>query len=121
MILAAEYPLLEILATMVVFFLWLTWIWLVVIVLSDVFGRSDLSGWGKAGWVLFVIFLPFLGMLWYVGSHGKEMGERRIAAAGGRGRAAGAADEIAQAKGLLDSGAITEAEYSQLKVKALAT
>ena len=119
MMLAAEYPLLEILATMVVFFLWVTWIWLVVIVLSDVFGRSDLSGWGKAGWVLFVIFLPFIGMLCYIGSHGKEMGERRLAAAtaGGGG---GATSQIAQAKQLLDSGAISEAEYAQLKAKALA-
>jgi Phospholipase_D-nuclease N-terminal len=117
MILAADYPLLEILATVVFFFLWVCWFWTLVVVLSDVFGRSDLSGGGKAGWTLFVIFLPFLGVLVYLIAHGGEMGERsaRRASAGG-----GAAGQIAEAKRLLDTGAIDAAEYEQLKSAALA-
>ena len=66
MIIAADYPLLEILATMAFFFLWVTWVWTLVVVLSDVFGRSDLSGWAKAGWTLLVIFLPLIGVLVYM-------------------------------------------------------
>jgi Short C-terminal domain/Phospholipase_D-nuclease N-terminal len=127
MILAADYPFMDILWTMVIFFCWVAWIWILVIVLSDVFGRDDLSGWGKAGWTVFMLVLPFLGVLIYLIAHGSELGERRMGraeAAYGRHAAPaggdGAAGQIADAKRLLDSGAISQAEFEQLKAKALA-
>ena len=130
MTLAADYPFLDVFWTMVIFFCWVAWIWILILVLSDVFGRDDLSGWGKAGWTLFVVVLPFLGVLIYLIAHGSNMGERRMhrfdaeyeARHGGRAPAAGddAASQIADAKRLLDSGAITQAEFDQLKAKALA-
>ena len=64
--LVADYPLLEVTWSMFIFFAWVIWIWLLIMVLADVFGRRDLSGWGKAGWTLFVIFLPLLGVLTYM-------------------------------------------------------
>jgi hypothetical protein len=130
MILAADYPFMDILWTMVIFFCWVAWIWTLVIVLSDVFGRDDLSGWGKAGWTIFMLVLPFLGVLIYLIAHGSALGERRMRRVdanyeglhGGRASAPGngAAGQIADAKRLLDSGAITQAEFDQLKAKALA-
>jgi hypothetical protein len=61
-----NYPFLDVVWTMFIFFAWVIWIWLLIMVLADVFGRRDLSGWGKAGWTLFVIFLPLLGVLTYM-------------------------------------------------------
>ena len=130
--LAADYPFLEIVWTMIIFFAWVAWIWTLVMVLSDVFRRDDLSGWGKGGWTLVLILVPFLGVLIYLIAHGQDMGERRLketeqamararehyaamAPAGG-----GAVSQIEEAKRLLDSGAIDAAEYAQLKAKALA-
>jgi putative oligomerization/nucleic acid binding protein/phospholipase D-like protein len=134
MILASDYPFLDVLWTMLVFFGWVIWFWLLIVVFSDVFRRSDLSGWGKAGWVVLTIILPFVGVLIYLIAHGKDMGERRaqdiqaqqsqldqhIRSVAGGGGGNGAAAEIAHAKSLLDSGAINQAEYEQLKAKALA-
>jgi hypothetical protein len=127
---AADYPFLEIFWTMILFFAWVAWIWTLVMVLSDVF-RADRSGWAKAGWTLFVIVVPFLGVLTYLIAHGTEMGERRAqdlgiaydranGRNGGTSAGGGAASEIAEAKRLLDSGAIDAAEFAQLKSKALA-
>ena len=134
MVLAADYPFLDILGTMLIFFAWVIWFWILIRVLVDVFRRHDLSGWGKAGWTFFMIIVPFLGVLIYLIAHGKDMGQRDIeqykaqqaqfdqyvrsvATDGGEG---GAAAEIAKAKSLLDSGAITQAEFDSLKAKALA-
>jgi hypothetical protein len=108
------------------------WFWLLIRVFVDVFRRHDLSGWGKAGWTLLVIVLPFLGVLIYLIANGQEMGQRdvdvaratqaqvdqRIRSVAGSG-SDGAAAEIAKAKSLLDSGAITRDEYESLKSKAL--
>ena len=119
---ASDYPFLDIFWTMIIFFCWVIWIWILITVLMDVFGRADLSGWGKAGWTVFVIVLPFLGVLIYLIAHGKDMGERRMAEAQARmprPSGAGGAGEIAQAKQLLDSGAISQAEFDQLKAQAL--
>jgi hypothetical protein len=128
--LAADYPFLDVFWTMVIFFCWVAWIWILVLVLSDVFGRDDLSGWGKAGWTLFVVVLPFLGVLIYLIAQGSNMGERRmhrfdaqyeaLHRGEARGGGDGATSQIADAKRLLDSGAITQAEFDQLKAKALA-
>jgi Short C-terminal domain/Phospholipase_D-nuclease N-terminal len=115
-----------------VFFAWVLFFWLLFIVFGDLFRRHDISGWAKAGWTVFVILLPFLGILVYVIAYGKGMGERRaqdvqqaqtqmdtyvrsVAASGD------SAGQIAKAKELLDSGAISQAEFDQLKAKALAS
>ena len=127
---AADYPFLDVLWTMIIFFCWVAWIWLLILIFSDLF-RRDISGWAKAGWVAFLIILPFLGTLIYLIAEGKQMTERRIrdaqvsqanfddyvrqVAADG-----GSAGEIQRAKELLESGAITQAEFEQLKAKALA-
>jgi hypothetical protein len=131
MYLAADYPFMDILWTMFVFFAWVIWFWLLITVFSDLFRRHDTSGWGKAAWSLFVIVLPYIGVFAYLISQGKEMAERRSAemqasrasfddyvrdvAANG-----GATGQIAKAKELLDSGAIDAAEFEQLKRTALA-
>jgi Short C-terminal domain/Phospholipase_D-nuclease N-terminal len=127
---AADYPFLDVLWTMIIFFCWVAWIWLLILVFSDLF-RRDISGWAKAAWCVFLIILPFLGVLIYLIAEGKEMTARRVkdaqvsqanfdqyvrqVAADG-----GSAGEIAKAKELLDSGAITAQEFEQLKAKALA-
>jgi hypothetical protein len=125
MVFAADYPFLDIFWTMILFFSWAIWIWTVVIVLSDVFVRHDLSGWAKAAWVVFIIVLPFLGVLIYVVGNGPTMAQRRIensrtAPAAAHHGGGGAAGEIEKAKQLLDSGHITQAEFESLKAKALA-
>ena len=131
MVFAADYPFLDILWTMLVFFGWVIWFWLLIIVFSDLFSRHDISGWGKAGWIVLVVVLPYLGVFIYLIAQGQQMAERRnqqsqaartefddyvktVAAPGG------AAAEIEKAKQLLDSGAITQAEFDAIKTKALA-
>jgi hypothetical protein len=130
MVLAADYPFLDVFWTMILFFCWVAWIWMMVLILSDVF-RRDISGWAKAAWCAFLIVLPFLGALIYLIADGKGMTERRVkdaqvsqasfddyvrtVAADG-----GSTGEIARAKELLDSGAINEQEFERLKAKALA-
>ena len=64
--LATDYPFLDVLWTISVFFIWLLWFWLLFTVFADVFRRHDLSGWGKAAWLIFVILLPFLGVFVYL-------------------------------------------------------
>ena len=131
MLFAADYPFLDVFWTMIIFFMWVIWIWILVTVLIDVFRRHDISGWVKALWTLFMIVLPFLGVFIYLISPGKGMAERRADeirssqasfdsyvrdVAGG----SGASDQIAKAKELLDAGAIDQAEFDALKRKALA-
>jgi hypothetical protein len=128
--LLADYTFGTAMWTMLVFFCWILFFWLLFMVFGDLFRRHDVSGWGKAAWSLFVIFLPFLGCFVYLISQGRAMGERNLeqaqaaqASMDQRIRSAtgsGSAEQIAQAKGLLDSGAITQAEFDQLKAKALA-
>jgi Short C-terminal domain/Phospholipase_D-nuclease N-terminal len=126
---AADYPFLEILWTMILFFAWVAWIWIVITVLIDVFRRDDIGGWGKAAWVVFVILVPFLGVLIYlIAEHDgmRERSEKQVKAQQQafdsyvRETAGGSATEIAKAKELLDAGAITQAEYEAIKQKALA-
>jgi Short C-terminal domain/Phospholipase_D-nuclease N-terminal len=127
-LLAADYPFLNILWTMIVFFAWVAWIWIVITVLIDVFRRDDIGGWGKAAWVVFVILVPFLGVLVYlIAEHDgmRERSERQVKAQQQafdsyvRETAGGSATEIAKAKELLDAGAITQAEFDAIKAKAL--
>ena len=133
MVFAADYPFLNIFWSMILFFTWIVWIWMMIAILSDVFRRRDLSGWAKAAWTVFLIVLPFLGVLIYLISNHDGMAERNleranasraefddyvktVATDGG----GGAAAEIEKAKDLLDSGAINQAEFEALKAKALA-
>jgi hypothetical protein len=131
MYVAADYPFLDVLWTMLVFFAWVIWFWLLITVFSDLFRRHDISGWGKAGWTALVIVLPYLGVFIYLIAQGSHMAERRasdIKASQAafddyvRGVAAngGPTDQIAKAKELLDSGAIDAAEFEQIKRSALA-
>jgi hypothetical protein len=128
---AADYPFLDVLWSMIIFFVWVTWIWMMILILSDVFRRRDLSGWGKAAWTFFLIVLPFLGALIYLIAQSDGMAERRAQDAQGQraqmddyvrsvAGSGGPAAEIDKAKQLLDSGAIDQAEYEALKAKALA-
>ncbi len=122
MVTAAEYPFLEIMGTIIVFFAWVAWFWVLVSILSDVFRRHDISGWGKAAWTLFVVVLPFLGVLVYLGAQGGKMAERNIAHAKAVQAQLGGVDpatEIANAKQLLDNGTITQEEFDALKKRAL--
>jgi hypothetical protein len=130
MVFAADYPFLDVFWTMLVFFAWVIWFWLLITVFSDLFRRHDISGWGKAGWCAFVIVLPFLGVFVYLIAQGKHMAERRMEDAKASQAAfdqyvrdaagsSGPSDQIAKAKQLLDSGAIDAAEFEQLKQKAL--
>jgi hypothetical protein len=128
---AADYPFLDIFWTMIIFFAWLIWFWILITILIDVFRRHDVSGWGKAAWCLFLIFLPLIGVLTYLIVQGKGMAERSVkeqqtakAEADDYIRSvatsADPAEQIAKGKQLLDSGAITQAEFDALKQKALA-
>jgi len=129
--LASSYPFINIVWSMVIFFCWILWFWLLFTVWADVFRRHDISGWAKAGWLIFTIVLPFLGVFIYLIVESKGMAERNMAQARAQ-RAefdtyvretAGSTDPAAQietAKKLLDSGAITQPEYDALKQKALA-
>ena len=75
--LAASYPFLNILWTMLIFMAFVIWIWMVIMVLIDIFSRHDLSGWGKAGWVVLIIVLPFIGVLSYLIAYSGGIAERR--------------------------------------------
>ena len=132
MLLAADYPFLDVMWTMFIFFLWILWFWLLFTVFADIFRRHDISGVGKTGWVLFCILLPFLGVFIYLISQGQHMAERNVSQVRAQqakmdeyvretAGSGGAAAEIERAKGLLDTGAITQEEFNAIKQKALAT
>jgi len=128
---AAEYPLLNIIWTMLVFFGLVIWLRLLFTVFGDIFRRHDISGWTKAGWCLLSIVLPFVGVLLYLGTQGEGIAERnskQLQAAQAQfdeyvrdtAGSGGATQEIANAKQLLDSGTISQAEFDSIKQKALA-
>jgi hypothetical protein len=128
---SSSYPLLNLFWTMIVFFAWVIWIWLLITIFADLFRRSDLSGWAKAGWVVVLLVLPFVGVLIYLIAQSRGMAERRqkdvqqaqsqfddyVRSVSSQGQPA---DQIARGKQLLDSGAITAQEFEALKQKALA-
>ncbi len=128
---ASSYPFLDVMWTMLVFFAWLIWFWLLITVFGDVFRRRDLSGLGKAAWIVFVIVLPYIGVLIYLIAQHEGMEQRNMAQVQQskaqmddyvRTVAASTdpAEQIAKGKSLLDQGAITQAEFDTLKQKALA-
>jgi hypothetical protein len=127
---ATNYPFLNIFWTILIFFAWVAWIWIAITVLVDLFRRTDVSGMGKAAWVVFVIVLPFLGVLAYLIVNHEGMAERsskEVAASQAQfddyvrktAGTDGPASEIEKAKKLLDSGVITQAEFDAIKAKAI--
>jgi Short C-terminal domain/Phospholipase_D-nuclease N-terminal len=121
----------QVFLSMLWFFLFFIWIWLLITVFADIFRSPDLSGWGKALWSLFVIFLPYLGVFVYLIAEHQGMTDRNLAQAQAAqtqfddyvknvAATQGPAGEIEKAKALLDSGAISQAEFDSLKAKALA-
>ena len=127
--LAYDYPLLSIFWSMLLFFLWIMWFVLLFRIVFDIFRDDALSGWAKAGWLVFTILLPFLGVFVYVIARGKNMGRREIAqaraqqeafdahireAAGGMGRPS-SVDELARLSEIRDRGAITDEEFRRAK------
>jgi len=127
----SSYPFLNILWTTLIFFAWVIFIWIAITVLIDVFRRQDISGWAKAAWVVFVVVLPWIGVLVYLIANHDSMAERRmrevqtsqaqfddyVRKTAGSG---GAAAEIEKAKQLLGSGTITQAEFDAIKARAVA-
>jgi hypothetical protein len=126
---AADLPFLEVLWSIMVFFAWVIYIWIAITILVDVFRRHDIGGVHKAVWVIFVILLPFLGILAYLISNHDGMRERATEEAKAqkaafddmvRDASGGSAAEIAKAKELLDAGTISQEEFEAIKAKALA-
>ena len=122
----------QVMWSMLIFFCWILWFWFLFTVFGDLFRRHDISGWAKTGWCIFVVFLPFLGVFVYLISQGHGMAERNMQMAQKAqsemdtyvktvAASADPAEQIAKGKQLLDSGAISQAEYDTLKTKALAT
>jgi Phospholipase_D-nuclease N-terminal/Short C-terminal domain len=127
-LIAADYPFLDVLWTIVIFFAWVIFIWVAITVLIDVFRRHDIGGWAKAAWVVLVIVLPFLGVLIYLVTQHDGMRERSETEMKAqrqaldqyvRDTAGGPASEIAKAKELLEAGSITQEEFDAIKAKAL--
>jgi hypothetical protein len=123
----------QVLWSMLWFFLWFIWIWLLIVVFSDIFRSPDLSGWGKAIWTIFVVILPYLGVFVYLIARGHKMHEHAAANARDQDAAMrqyvqsvaksdghGAAEEVTRLADLRDKGVLTEQEFQQAKAKALA-
>jgi Short C-terminal domain/Phospholipase_D-nuclease N-terminal len=130
-VVAADYPFLDVLWTLLVFFLWVMWFWLLFTVWGDIFRRDDISGLGKTGWLILTLVLPFLGVFIYLISQNEGMTKRSVERARAQrsqfdeyvretAGSSSAAAEIDRAKALLDSGAITQAEFDAIKQKAFA-
>ena len=131
MLLAADYPFLDVLWTMLVFFLWVSWFMILFHVVGDIFRRRDASGAKKTLWLVFVLFLPFVGVFAYLIANSDDMAARNLESARKAqsemddyvrtvASSGGATAEIEHAKKLLDSGAITQPEFEAIKAKALA-
>jgi Short C-terminal domain/Phospholipase_D-nuclease N-terminal len=129
--LAAEFGTGQVFWSMLWFFLFFIWIWLLIVVFGDIFRSDDLSGWGKALWCIFIIVVPYLGVFAYLIARGHKMQEHTIREAQAQdaamrqyvqnvaGSGGGAADEIARLADLRDRGVISEAEFQQAKAKAI--
>jgi hypothetical protein len=129
--LAYTYPLLSIFWTMLEFFIFFLWIWLLIVIFGDIFRSRDMGGLAKALWVLFVIIVPYLGVLIYLIARGGKMHERAAAAAAQQqkafdayvkqtaGSSGGSADELAKLADLKAKGVLTDAEFEAQKAKVL--
>jgi hypothetical protein len=131
MMLLAEFGTGQVFWSMLWFFLWFIWIWMLIVVFGDIFRSRDLSGWGKALWTIFVIFLPYLGVFVYLIARGHKMQQHAVEAAKAQDAAmrqyvqnvtagSGGAGEIARLADLRDRGVLSETEFQQAKAKALA-
>jgi len=129
-VLAADYPFLDVLWTIVIFFVWISWIMLLFHAIGDVFRRRDISGGKKTLWLIFLLFAPFLGVFTYLIANSDDMAQRNAEQMAAARRetdeyvrsvagSSGAAGEIERAKGLLERGAINQQEYDAIKAKAL--
>ena len=129
----SSYPLLNLFWTMFIFFLWVIWIWILIMVFIDIFRSHDLSGWAKALWFLFVLFIPLIGVLVYLIARGGKMHEqaaRQARQQDAEARAyiqqaaasspASTPDQLAKLADLRDRGVITAAEFEREKAKVLA-
>jgi len=136
---SSSYPVLSIFWTIIEFFLWVIWIWILIMIFIDIFRSHDLSGWAKALWFLFVLFIPLIGVLVYLIARGGSMHERQVrqaqrdadafyasygrhAAAGGGdgGGATSTADQLAKLADLRDRGVLSPEEFEREKAKLLA-
>lgn len=130
MVIATSYPFLNVFWDILIIAAWVIFVWIAITVLIDLFRRHDISGWAKAGWVILIVILPWLGVLAYLIFNHTGMAQRSVKesqaaqaqfddyvrkAAG----TDGAASEIEKAKHLLDDGTITQAEFESIKAKAL--
>ncbi|WP_413760244.1 SHOCT domain-containing protein [Streptomyces sp. MMBL 11-3] len=129
MYLAYDYPLMSVFWSMLIFFLWIMWFVLLFRIVVDIFRDDDMSGWGKAGWLVFVVFLPFLGVFVYVIARGKNMGHREVAQARAQQQAfdsyvretarsadrPSSVDELARLSEIRARGDITEEEFHRAK------
>jgi hypothetical protein len=129
---AAQFGTGQVFLSILWFFLFFIWIWLLIVVFSDIFRSDDLGGWAKALWTIFVVIVPYLGVLVYLIARGGKMHEHAADAARQQNAAArsyiqsvagsssgGAADELGRLADLRDRGVITDAEFQQAKAKAL--
>ena len=124
-------PLLDLFWAMLWFFLFFVWIWLLITLFADIFRSEDLSGWGKAGWTIFIVVLPWLGVLIYLIARGKSMSERAMKQAADQEKAmrsyvqevssssSSVADEIGKLAALRDQGVLTAEEFNAQKVALL--
>jgi hypothetical protein len=123
-ILLDDYTFWEVVGSMIVFFFWMMAIWIFISLFADIFRRRDLSGWGKAGWIFLLFILPFIGALIYIIARPKpseeEIRQMQNVYHGGA-TPATSTDDIAKAHELLKQGALTQAEYDQVKARALGT
>ena len=129
---AYQYPLLDIFLTMFWLFIWILWIFLVIRILMDIFRSDDLGGWGKAAWVIFIILIPFIGVLVYVIARGHSMQKRDIQSAqaadqamreyvqSAAGSSSSTAEEIDKLAVLRDRGVLSPQEFEAQKAKLLA-
>jgi len=131
MILATGYPFLDVLWTMIIFFAWVVWIWMMVVILTDVFRRRDIGGVSKAAWVVFMIVLPFIGVLCYLIAQHNGIAQRNAEQSQAMQQQfddrvrevatnEGPSAEIENAARLRDAGTISGQEFEALKAKALA-
>ena len=130
--LASTYPILDIFWSMLQIFVFIIWIWLLIVVFGDIFRSHDMGGLAKALWVIFVVILPYLGILIYLIARGGSMHERAVAQAQHQqkafdsyvrqtaGNAGGTAEELSKLADLKSNGVITDAEFEAQKAKLLA-
>jgi hypothetical protein len=128
-----SYPVLGAFWTIFLIFLWVLWFWVLITVFIDIFRSSDLSGWGKAGWFIFVLIIPVIGVLVYLIVRGGKMHQRQVQAAQAQdqefrsyvqdaaGSQTSSADELAKLADLRDKGVITAQEFDSQKAKILAS